>query len=785
MSTLILSLLGPFAASLVGRALTKFRTNKVQALLIYLAVENKQAHRRDFLMELLWPGLPQPSAQVNLRQTIHRLNQAIPALVAKEPGSTIHDTETVPLLLSDRQSVQINPDGAYDLDVTVFTDLLKGKPTPEKLTQAVALYRGDFLSDFYLPDSSTFEEWAAAWRANLRRKVLEALDRLTTIHTQQGTYAEAAAYARRQLEIDNLRESAHRQLMGALAYSGQRNEALAQYELCSRLLRDELGVELAPATNDLCEQIRQNQFGPPVLIRSEIPVTVSVGEALPAEHKGLIARNLPAESTPLVGRETELERLNQLLAGPDERLITIVGIGGMGKTRLALEVAEQQVTRQQSNNAFSDGVCFVPLAPLGQADHILSALAQAINFQLQPGDRRTPEQQVLDFLKRKRLLLVFDNFEHILDGANLITDILQAAPHVKVLATSREPLRLYEEQVFPLEGLAFSDEMAAEEDAAVQLFLQRSRRVRPDFALQEADIPHLTTICRQVGGMPLALELTAAWIDTLSLTDIAEELRQSLDLLETAWRNVPGRHRSMRAVFEVSWRQLRDEEQHIFSHLSVFRGGFTRPAARQVCGPELSQPALRRILAALVGKSFLRYDPTPDRYDLHELLRQFGVEKLAQALEVERIVRDRHSAYFCALLHRHTENWHTAQQLETLAAVTREADNMQPAWRWALAQGEWQRLVQAIDSWGWYHNWQGRYADGEAFCQAIVKKAETQAIAETAVSPDCLRLWAKALAWHGFFTVDQSVALRELQQSLALLERSELAKGSIKNNFGH
>jgi hypothetical protein len=230
---------------------------------------------------------------------------------------------------------------------------------------------------------------------------------------------------------------------------------------------------------------------------------------------------------------------------------------------------------------------------------------------------------------------------------------------------------------------------------------------------------------------------------------------------------------------------LRDEEQHIFSHLSVFRGGFTRPAARQVCGPELSQPALRRILAALVGKSFLRYDPTPDRYDLHELLRQFGVEKLAQALEVERIVRDRHSAYFCALLHRHTENWHTAQQLETLAAVTREADNMQPAWRWALAQGEWQRLVQAIDSWGWYHNWQGRYADGEAFCQAIIQKAETQANVETAVSPDCLRLWAKALAWHGFFTVDQSVALRELQQSLALLERSELAKGSIKNNFGH
>jgi DNA-binding SARP family transcriptional activator len=165
MAVLSLSLLGSFAASLDGRSLTKFRTNKVQALLIYLAVENRQTHRRDFLMELLWPGLPQPSAQVNLRQTIHRLNQAIPALAAKEPGDGIHGAKTVPLLLSDRQSVQINPDSAYDLDVTAFTGLLKGEPTLEELTPAVALYRGDFLADFYLSDSSVFEEWAAAWRA--------------------------------------------------------------------------------------------------------------------------------------------------------------------------------------------------------------------------------------------------------------------------------------------------------------------------------------------------------------------------------------------------------------------------------------------------------------------------------------------------------------------------------------------------------------------------------------------------------------------------------------------
>jgi tetratricopeptide (TPR) repeat protein len=226
------------------------------------------------------------------------------------------------------------------------------------------------------------------------------------------------------------------------------------------------------------------------------------------------------------------------------------------------------------------------------------------------------------------------------------------------------------------------------------------------------------------------------------------------------------------------------DEQHIFSRLSVFRGGFTRQAAWQVCAPGISQPALRRILAGLIGKSLLRYDLPSDRYDLHELLRQFGAEKLAQASGVEtatstssaQAVRDRHSAYYCAFLHRHAENWHTARQLETLAAVTRESDNVQQAWRWALAQGEWQRLVQAIDSLAWYYEWKGHFANGETFCQAIIQKAETQAIVETTVSPDCLRLWAKALAWQGFFTVDLSIALCELQQSLALLERPELAK---------
>jgi predicted ATPase/DNA-binding SARP family transcriptional activator len=765
-------LLGSFSASADGRSLGGFRTRMAQALFIYLSCQPER-HRRESLMALLWPELPPASAQQNLRQNLYLLRQSIPDVNSLDDG-------LVPLILADHSTLQLNPAAAVEVDVQRFTALLGRKQrTPDQLAEAVALYRGDFLADFYLPDSEPFEEWAAARREAFRRLALEALDSLTASALEEGGYGEALAYARRQLEIDNLRESAHRQLMLALAGSGQRSDALAQYETCRRLLVEELGVEPAPATVELYRQIKENQVivSPPRTL-SLLPSAVQESPVPSPSH------NLPAQSTPLIGRETELAKLNQLLAQSEGRLITIVGVGGIGKTRLALAVAGQQATEPQNNHIFSDGVYFVPLAPLGEADHILPTLAQAIGFQLQANDPRPPEQQVLDYLRRKRMLLLFDNFEHVLEGAGLLVDILQAAPQIEILVTSREPLRLYEEQLFALKGLLFSEMRATEADAAVQLFLQRAQWMQPDFVLHEDDLPRLTTICHQTGGIPLALELAAAWADTLTLAEIAGELAQSLDLLQTKWRNVPDRHQSIRAAFELSWQRLSADEQQIFSRLSVFRGGFTRIAAWQVCAPQMSQLALQRILAALAGKSLLHTISSPERYDLHELLRQFAAEKLAQTPDRETVVCDRHSAYYCTFLCEHTENWHTTRQLETLAAVTREADNAQLALHWALKQNEWQRLASAIDGWGWFLDWRGRDADGESFFRAIVEQVEGLTTGETIVSPDCLRLWAKALTWQGGFTIPESTDMLSLfQQSLALLEeleRSGQAIGSEK-----
>lgn len=754
MMTLELRFLGGLTIHREDQPLMALKSQKGQALLCYLAMTGK-AHARSVLAGLLWPEMPEDKALMNLRAVLNKLNDHL-----------------APHLAITRQTIAWNPATSYWLDVAEFEAGLAVKEDIGRLQTAVALYQGDFLEGFDLDDAPQFEGWVLGQRARLREAALTALHHLVTHFASKGTSDMAIAYVRQLLTIEPWREEAHRDLMRLLALSGQRSAALVQFETSRRILAEELGVEPAPATVALYRKIKENQV---TEVRPRTLLLPSPSDREPPAPP--LLHNLPSQSTPLIGRETELAKLNERLAKSDGRLITIVGTGGMGKTRLALAVAGQQITQPPNshNQPFTDGIYFVPLSPLSEATHILPTLAQSIGFQIQPGDRRTPQQQVIDYLRRKRMMLLFDNFEHVLEGAGLLVDILQAAPQVEILVTSREPLRLYEEQLFSLKALAFSEGMVAEEDAAVQLFLQRAQWMQPDYVVQETDLPELTKICRQTGGIPLALELAAAWVDTLTLAEIAGEMVQSLDLLRTKWRNVPDRHRSIRAAFELSWHRLVDEEQQIFGRLCVFRGGFSRVAAWQVCAPEMNQTAFQRILAALADKSLLRVISTPDRYDLHELLRQFAAEKLAQTPDEETVVCDRHSAYYCTFLHEQTENWHNSNQLETLAAVTYEADNAQLAWRWALQHEAWLRLEEAIYSWVLYHGRRGLRADGEAYCQAVCAGLEQWALTKPADAAAGYRLWAKAMAWYGEFALSSQIAVQRVQQSLDLLARPELA----------
>jgi predicted ATPase/DNA-binding CsgD family transcriptional regulator/Flp pilus assembly protein TadD len=490
--------------------------------------------------------------------------------------------------------------------------------------------------------------------------------------------------------------------------------------------------------------------------------------------------NLPPQPTPFVGREAELAALADFLADPDTQLITITGPGGMGKTRLALATAEAQLNSRQQPHPFAHGVCFVSLASVASTGEIVPTLAGALNFLFFEGDE--PKSQLLRFLRAKQMLLVLDNFEHLRAGAGLIEEMRQAAPAVKLLVTSRERLNLQAEQLFPLGGLAVPDVEVVGDGAAlerlagygaVQLFGQCARRVRPGFSLTADNQAHVVTVCRHVAGMPLGIVLAAAWMGGLTTAEIAAEMSRDWDFLAAEMADAPARQHSLRAAFNHSWRLLSQREQKVFAQLSVFRGSFSRPAAKAVTGAAL------RDLQALLNKSLIYRTPA-GRYQVHELLRQYAAQQLAQTPEEEMGVRDRHSAYYCAFLHERSEDWHTGRQIETIRAVAQEADNIRQGWDWALVQGEWPRLQQAFDSWCWYHQLHTRDKGFDSYCQAIIRKMESLAAGGEALSPDSLRLWVRALAWVAESEDDPDDSSLRLQEAMTLLERPELANQDIR-----
>jgi predicted ATPase len=393
---------------------------------------------------------------------------------------------------------------------------------------------------------------------------------------------------------------------------------------------------------------------------------------------------LPIQTTPFVGREHEQRRIAEQLSDPGCRLLTIVGPGGMGKTRLALEVVERVAA------TFADGVYFVPFAPVSDAEQMVYVVAESIGLSL---DARTePGTQLVSYLATKEMLLVLDNMEH-LSQIDLIADILRAAPGIRMLATSRERLNLHAEWIFELGGLGSppsgTDPESAGDDA-VELFVRSARRVRDGFSVGESNEDVVRRICRLVGGMPLALELAAGWSELLSVEEIAAEIERGLEFLETDLRDIPDRQRSIQTVCNASWARLTHEEQGVFMRLSVFRGGFTRAAATAIADARL--PMLRR----LNSKSMIA-TTHDDRYAVHELLRQFGEQKVADA-GLTGEVRRLHSDYFLSWLSAQAASLRDSQQREAIREIAADMDNVRPAWSDAVANERIDTLERAVES---------------------------------------------------------------------------------------
>jgi DNA-binding SARP family transcriptional activator/predicted ATPase len=639
-----LALLGKPRISRDGVPVSGFISAKAQALLFYLAV-TRRPHTREALAGLLWSDMPGTQAGKNLRNVLSNLR----ALLG-------------PHLLITRDEVAFNVDAAYALDVEAFQNGLAGslaKKNIQTLHNAVELYQGDFLEGFYAGEALAFEEWAIGQRARLKDLMVQALHTLVVRHLEREENAAGIDYARRLLVIEPWREETHRHLMLLLARSRQRSAALAQYEACRRILSQELGVEVMSETTALYARILSAGTPPP--------------------------HNLPPQPTAFIGREAELAQIARFLNTPQATLLTLFGLGGIGKTRLALQAALRCVDPATSADArFSDGVFLVPLsaseAAPGLGSPLIAALGQALGVTFQ--GPLPPQAQLLSSLRRKEMLLILDNFEVLPGEAQRLVDIMHLAPGIKCLITSRVRLNLHEEWLLEVQGLDYPPDAAGDleslaQSSAVALFIQEAQRVQAGFRLTPELAADVVSICQLVEGAPLGLELAANWLRVLSCAEIAREIRRGLDFLTTAQADVPERHRSLRAVFDYSWNVLAPAEQTVFRQLAIFRGGFERDAATEILG--ISLPTL----AGLMDKSLLRRN-AQGRYEIHDLLRQYVLEKLRANPEEYDLIHDRHCHYYAEFMAHYQTQLQGDDCDAALAAVNRERENVRQAWDWAV-----------------------------------------------------------------------------------------------------
>ena len=957
--------LGGLFITLGGEPVTGFDSRKVAALLVYLAY-TERSYPREVLAEFFWEGRTQLRALRNLAVMISSLQRNVNT-----------SKKYVDIF---RTSASMNFDSEYVLDANEFShrlDVARGLIAENgfistegaaALEAALGLYQGDFLEGFY-DISEAFDDWARRTRESLWGEVIYVLDQLVHYSIGQKDYRAGLDYARQLEEMDNLNEKAHQHLMMLYALLGQRHAAIGQYEQCSQLLADELGLGPSAETVRLYDQIRADEIHTPVpmvmpptppknkrykvqklvgkgtlgdvyegidtvtqkmvmikvlqtdlvedlesvsrfiregetlqalahpnivklldvvqgptthqliteyvgggtlsdLLRGEgrlpleriLKIALDLSDALTQAHRhqiihrdikpehvliaedgkallsdfglarieasaitasgsvigtfeylspealdgdkvdtradiwsfgvtlyemltgqlpfrgktisevieavinqptpdleagcpeapvalvDLIYRmldknrqarirsvrqvgleleailkaedirivrqerprndsaswkqessfinppslihtrehNLPETLTPIVGRDTELQTIKDLLSDPAIRLVTIVGPGGVGKTQLSLAAARSQL------DAFIDGVFFVSLSSLRTAENIVPAITEALQLEL--GEGGDSQEQLLSYLRDKTMLLVVDNFEHLLDGAHLVSKIMQEAPSVNVLVTSQEKLILRGEMVLPITGIAFPQGNGEIRDVseypAVKLFIQSAQRVAHRFEAEGDDWWHINRICQLVDGMPLGIVLAAAWVEMLSIEEIAAEIERSLDFLETTMGDVPQRQRSIRAVFDYAWELMRDDEQVVFMKMSVFRGGFTREAVQAII-----LNASLQMLMGLVNKSLLYRDPDSGRYDIHGLSRQFAAEKLQLLPDEHAEILEAHGVYFADFVGKQESEIRAGLQSDVL----QEMENVRKSWTYAV---EHQKVKNPAASYG-------------------------------------------------------------------------------------
>lgn len=661
MSVWHIQLLGALRARQGELTVERFATHKAGALLAYLALHPTRAHAREALTELFWPEADPDSGRLSLRVALSSLRRQ---LEASDAGGGV-------VLIADRTHVRLRPD-AITTDVAQFEACLSAvdrAAEPDQvaaLERAVAFYGGELLPGFY-------DDWVLRERQRLADACEGALRRLAEARQEAGVPDRALDAAHRALAVDPVSEEAHRDLMRLYAATGRTEAALRQYETLERLLGRDLGVEPDSVTYALREHLQT----PGPLGARPAPDVSPLRETNPPVPTTPV---LPPALTRFFGRESEAAQFRALLERPDTCLVTLTGPGGSGKTRLAVEVARRAAP------AFAGGAYFVPLADLTEAAQIPAKLLSVLG--LTATAPRDPLAQAAQALGNA--LLILDNMEHLVeDDAMVVQTLLGRADGLTCLVTSRQPLGLEGEQTYPVPPLPTPREDAPTperllQNPSAQLFADRARASRPDFAVTAHNAPAVAALCDRLEGIPLALELAAGWARTLTPAQMLTQLDRRFDFLVSRRRDASDRHRTLRAAIDWSYQRLPAHLQRFFARLSVFRGGCTVEAAREVCAaPDALECLTRLAECSLV----VPYEDNGDmRYRLLETLREYASEQLP-----DRERRDacrRHRDHFLGLAEETRPKLDGAEQARWLDRLEAEHDNLRAALDWCGSEAD-------------------------------------------------------------------------------------------------
>ncbi|MBX3014990.1 MAG: tetratricopeptide repeat protein [Caldilineaceae bacterium] len=756
LNSLQVTLLGAPQFRLSDLPLTGFITRKAEALLIYLVV-TRRVHMRDALATLFWAEEETNRAKKNLRDILSNLR----ALVGD-------------YLIITRTTVAFDTACPYWLDIQVLQSALQTLSplmTVEELQQTLDLYQGEFLEGFYVRGAPNFEEWMLLEREHLYELHMQGLHALVARLMDREDYRAAYVVTQRLLTLEPWHEEIHRQQMFCLAAIGRINEALAQYTTCCQLLADELGLEPMAETTALYEQIRTGSFASkqkPAAAPSTVAAVAKLSPAVVAASglAPLPPHNLPRQLVPFFGRTFELTTVSTKLQQTDCAWLTLVGVGGVGKTRLALKVGEALLPH------FRDGVWFVSLLEVvpGKTllEQLVAVIGKALQLPLTGAESLAP--QLLDYLRDKQLLLILDNFEHLTTktainpaevspddtAAAYIYQLLQQTQQVKVLITSRHRLNYQAEHLFVLDGLPLPDQLqgvAADTEASEQpqalllydsiaLFVQRAAQSVPTFMLDETNAVAIAHICQLVDGLPLAIELAATLVQRYTCAQIATLLETQYAILTTDFHDLAARHRSLQTMLGYSWQLLSAHEKNILMQCAIFHDSFTPLAATILADASPEQ------LQRLEGKMLL-HPLGEKRLTMHRLTRQYALQQLSMVAEQEASARERHCLYFVEFLKEfESQSLFNAQILDT---IQEEMGNIYSSWDWALEQGRFGLVRQLLSP--LVHVWTlaGSHQETVALLGQAVSLLRQRFVTHLDRTPERQQLFAQLLLEQAYF----------------------------------